>query len=310
MTQAVIAIHGGAGSFEGLKWRQEAPFRENMALACEAAAAHQGDAVEMALAAVAQMEQSGAFNAGKGSVLNENGDQYLDGAVARGWDANFGAVAHVSATYSVAHLAKAVMERSAHSFLVGAGADALAKDLNLPALELPNAALQKVYRELKDGEKQKEKLGTFSFGGETDTVGAVALDTQGRLAAVGSTGGTWLKALGRVGDTPVLGSGFYADTHRAVCATGVGEILMRGLAATRVAQCCMDGLSPQKATEKVSKVLAEMFEVDSAGFIALSHDGQLGFAMNTKGMGRAFWRIGEAQGPQQAIWPHEDLKPL
>ena len=133
------------------------------------------------------------------------------------------------------------------------------------------------------------------------------MDTQGRLAAAGSTGGTWLKTLGRVGDTPVLGSGFYADGKRAVCATGVGENLMRGLAAARVAQACEEGLSPQKATEKVSQVLAEMFEVDSAGFIAVDHKGQLGFAMNTKGMGRAYWRVGDKTGPQQAIWPDEDF---
>ena len=118
MGQAVIAVHGGAGSFEGLKWRHETPFRQNMVLACEKAGACPNNAVDMVVAAVAHMESSGAYNAGKGSVLNEIGQQFLDGAVARGWDLNFGAVAHVSQTYAATHLAKAVMETSTHSFLV------------------------------------------------------------------------------------------------------------------------------------------------------------------------------------------------
>ena len=116
MTRAVIAVHGGAGSFEGLKWRQEAPFREHMVTACELAGDHADNAVDMVVAAVAHMETSGAYNAGKGSVLNQEGAQFLDGAVARGWDRELGAVAHVSQTYAAVHLAKAVMETSSHSF--------------------------------------------------------------------------------------------------------------------------------------------------------------------------------------------------
>jgi beta-aspartyl-peptidase (threonine type) len=256
------------------------------------------------------MEDSGAYNAGKGSVLNEAGEQFLDGAVARGWDLNFGAVAHVSQTYAATHLAKAVMETSSHSFLVAQGADVLAQKLALPSLDAPHAELLKVYADLVSGKKAKEALGTFSFGGESDTVGAVAVDTQGRLAAACSTGGVWLKALGRVGDTPVMGSGFYADREIAVCATGVGEMLMRGLAAVRVQQATLEGLSPQKATEKVSDALLNQFGADSGGLIAVNAQGELGFAMNTRGMGRAFWRVGQSKGPAQAIWPDEDFKVL
>jgi L-asparaginase / beta-aspartyl-peptidase len=264
----------------------------------------------MVVAAVAHMESSGAYNAGKGSVLNEAGQQFLDGAVARGCDLNFGAVAHVSQTYAATHLAKAVMETSAHSFLVAQGADALAQEIGLPSLEKPHAALLKVYEELVSGQKAKESLGTFSFGGESDTVGAIAVDSQGRLAAACSTGGVWLKTLGRVGDTPVMGSGFYADTEIAVCATGVGELLMRGLASVSVRQAALEGLTPQKATEKVSDALMAQFGADSAGLIAVNAKGELGFAMNTKGMGRAFWRVGAGEGPVQAIWPDEAFQAL
>ena len=178
------------------------------------------------------------------SLIRE-GRQFLDGALARGWDSNFGAVANVQATYSAVRLAQAVLEKSDHAFLVGEGADALARAEELPPLPAPNDALKRVHEEAQEREKEKEKLGTFSFGGETDTVGAVALDAKGRLAAAGSTGGTWLKTPGRVGDTPVWGCGFYADPHRAVCATGVGELLMRGMASIRVANLCEAGLNPK-----------------------------------------------------------------
>ena len=119
MSRAVIAVHGGAGSFEGLKWREEAPFRTHLVEACRAAAPYEDDALAMAAAAVAHMEASGAFNAGTGSVLNLEGRQFLDGALARGWDSNFGAVANVQATYSAVRLAQAVLEKSDHAFLVG-----------------------------------------------------------------------------------------------------------------------------------------------------------------------------------------------
>lgn len=310
MSRAVIAVHGGAGSFEGLKWREEAPFRTHLVEACRAAAPYEDDALAMAAAAVAHMEASGAFNAGTGSVLNSEGRQFLDGALARGWDSNFGAVANVQATYSAVRLAQAVLEKSDHAFLVGEGADALARAEGLPPLPAPNDALKRVHEELKNGKKEKEKLGTFSFGGETDTVGAVALDAKGRLAAAGSTGGTWLKTPGRVGDTPVWGCGFYADRHRAVCATGVGELLMRGMASIRVANLCEAGLNPQDATEKIAQELADAFDADSAGFIAIDAQGRLGFGMNTRGMGRAHWRLGDEAGPVQAIWPDEDFAAL
>ena len=231
MTRAVIAVHGGAGSFEGLKWRQEAPFREHMVTACELAGDHAYNAVDMVVAAVAHMETSGAYNAGKGSVLNQEGAHFLDGAVARGWDRELGAVAHVSQTYAAVHLAKAVMETSSHS-LVAEGANTLARELGLPELEPPHADLRKVYEDLLSGKKQKEKLGTYSFGGESDTVGAVAMDRHGRLAAACSTGGTCSKRWG-VSAIRQWWDPVFMPTTDAVCATGVGEMLMRGLASVR-----------------------------------------------------------------------------
>jgi beta-aspartyl-peptidase (threonine type) len=271
MGDPVIAVHGGA---HGRRPEDDRPHREVLCDALMAAAAaldHGGDAVDAACRAVAVLEDAPVFNAGRGSVLHRDGAVEMDAAVMQGEARRAGAVATVTRVRHPILLAREVMERTPHVLITGAGAERLAEEWGL---------------ELRDPEwfvteRQRERwLARAGPGADADTgtVGAVVLDADGRLAAATSTGGIRDQLPGRVGDSPLVGAGVYAeDGVCAVSATGDGEHLIRALAAHEVAALVRHREMPvEQATEtvlrdRVAPLGGEggLIALDAAGNVAM-----------------------------------------
>jgi beta-aspartyl-peptidase (threonine type) len=269
-----IAVHGGAGDWEqrrqdlGLTGVRFAVDRGRAVLS------EGGSALDAVTAAVVALEDDPVFNAGTGSVLNLDGAVEMDAGVMTGHDLGFGAVAAIRDVRNPVLVARRVMERSGHALLAGEGALCFARAQGFGDYDPVTAQARLEW----EGARGEARLGT---------VGAVALDGQGRLAAATSTGGTSLKLPGRVGDTPLPGAGTYATREAAVSATGQGELIMRTLAAKRICDLVGGGLALQEA---VGRVLAEMRETVGAdvGFIAIGRDGSIGIVHGTPHMVHAF----------------------
>lgn len=305
-----LAIHGGAGVIEraGMTPEQDAAYRAALTRALEAGAAvlrDGGAAMDAVQAAVEIMEDDPLFNAGRGAVFTAAGKNELDAAVMDGTDLRAGSVAGLTRTRHPIAAARAVMERSPHVMLAGEGADAFAESVGLEQVD-PSwffterrwQALETLLRERGDPIPSRP-VGASAPGGamaeaaqpplnerKYGTVGAVALDAQGRLAAATSTGGTTGKRWGRIGDAPVIGAGTYASNADgcAVSATGAGEYFIRSTVARDICIRTRQGASAQQAAE------AEIADVGSiggdGGVIVMGRDGSVGFAMNTSGMYR------------------------
>jgi beta-aspartyl-peptidase (threonine type) len=289
-TRWAIAIHGGAGAMspEMLPPGTEQGFRDALASARDAGAAVLGgggtalDAVE---AAVVLLEDDPRFNAGRGAVLTYHGTTELDAAIMDGATRAAGAVAAATHTRNPIRLARAVMEQSPHVFLSGPGADEFSRDHGLEQVDPDWFATAERWRQLQ--ELKAKKLGWYDVDLKYGTVGAVALDRHGHLAAATSTGGLTGKRWGRIGDSPLIGAGTYADDRAcAVSATGAGEFFIRvGAAHEIAARVRLGGESAQAAAEAV---IAEIGALGgSGGVIIAAPDGATGFAFNTPGMFRA-----------------------
>jgi len=199
----LIIAHGGAGRWEHYELKEAVKVLRRAVEIGVNELLKGGSALDAVVEAVTLMEASGAFNAGRGACKDSSGGVSLDAGVM--WMERAGAVAHVKATWNAVKLARAVMEDTHHVLLVGDGADSLAKSRGMPPLE---------------------HCQSTSSRGVVDTVGAVALDSQGRLASAVSTGGIRGKMPGRVGDSPIPGAGFWVTKRVASCSTGVGEAIM------------------------------------------------------------------------------------
>lgn len=270
---AAILVHGGAGrapeSEDAARQRREGCF----------AAARRGwevlrrggsamDAVE---AAVVALEDDPQFNAGTGSVLDRDGNVQTDAALMDGATLAAGAVGAVSGIRNPIRLARTVMEKSRHVLLAGAGAEAFAK---AQGFEFVDPATLVVESQRARWER--------SHG----TVGAVARDAQGRLAAATSTGGIFLKLPGRIGDTPLVGCGTYADAHAAVSATGDGEAIIRTTLARLAAFEVAAGHEARVAANRaIAKLVAA--KIGEAGLIVVDAQGRPGFAHSTPSLARA-----------------------
>ncbi len=290
-----IIVHGGAGV-----WRQEdlerakGPLLEAVREGFRQAA--RGDAVDMVVEAVAVLEDSEVFDAGLGSVLDISGNLTMDAAVMRGWDLAVGAVAAVSYPKNPVRLARAVLERTPHSLIVGPWADDLARRLGLERHPGPSRRTLERWRSIKESKGGESELLrswiTMAAQLGFDTVGAVAVDREGRLAAAVSTGGVMMKLPGRVGDSPIAGAGLYANERVAVAGTGVGEFIMRLGLSLRIAimyERLGDlGLSVANGVE----LLTSRFGGGTGGFIALSRDGMGAVDYNTVAMP---WKAAGAQ---------------
>ena len=314
--RAVLLIHGGAGTLLRSKMDevQEAKYRgalQAILLAGEAQLAAGAAALDVVVEAVRQLEECELFNAGKGAVYTAAATHELDACVMDGSNLQAGAVAGLSRTRNPVLAAQAVLRHSKHVMFVGAAADALAASHGLEQVapdwfgtkqrleQLQRAQLTDAGALLDhDGQApivEQSKLGT---------VGAVALDLQGHLAAATSTGGMTNKAVGRVGDSPLIGAGCYAnDATVAVSCTGTGEAFMRSCAAFDVsALMAYQGLSVQAAAELV--VLEKLPKLGGhGGLIALAANGEFSLPFNTAGMYRGHVSLGNA--PVVAIYRDE-----
>ncbi len=314
--RAVLLIHGGAGTLLRSKMDevQEAKYRgalQAILLAGEAQLAAGAAALDVVVEAVRQLEECELFNAGKGAVYTAAATHELDACVMDGSNLQAGAVAGLSRTRTPVLAAQAVLRHSKHVMFVGAAADALAASHGLEQVapdwfgttqrleQLQRAQLTDAGA-LLDHDGQAPIVEQSKFG----TVGAVALDLQGHLAAATSTGGMTNKAVGRVGDSPLIGAGCYAnDATVAVSCTGTGEAFMRSCAAFDVsALMAYQGLSVQAAAEQV--VLEKLPKLGgTGGLIALAANGEFSLPFNTAGMYRGHVSLGNA--PVVAIYRDE-----
>lgn len=290
--QPIIVVHGGAGA-----WDLESPRLTEAIEACEmAAAAAQavllagGSALDAVEKAVNILEDAPCLDSGTGSYVNSAGEIEMDALIMDGATLDMGAVAAVQRVRYPISLARRVMEESEHSFFVGAGAGNFADSIGFPRC-LPEDLLVGEERERYLAAKERpdsEPIEAVTEPGPIgDTVGAVALDAYGNLAAATSTGGTRQKRPGRVGDSPLVGSGGYADNWTAaVSATGYGEALMKVLISKQVCDFVAAGLSAQKACQAALQLLEERVN-GVGGLIAIDGRYMVGVAFNTAAMPHA-----------------------
>jgi beta-aspartyl-peptidase (threonine type) len=324
-----LAIHGGAGVIErsSLTPEQDAAYRASLQRALDAGSAvlaGGGSALDAVQAAIQIMEDDPLFNAGRGAVFTAAGRNELDAAVMNGTDLTAGAVAGLTTTRHPVAAARAVMERSPHVMLIGPGADAFSASVGLeqvdPSWFFTERRWQGLVKALTDaGQPIPDRpagapapdaadnnaavappLNEKKFG----TVGAVALDAQGRLAAATSTGGMTAKRWGRVGDVPVIGAGTYASNADgcAVSATGSGEYFIRATVARDICHRTAEGMAVKPAAD------AEIAEVGAiggdGGVIVMDKDGTVAFSMNTSGMYRG--EAGSGRTSRVAIYADEE----
>jgi len=244
-----------------------------------------GTALDAVAAAVIVLEDDPHFNAGRGAVFTYHGTNELDAAIMEGTGRKAGAVAGVTHTKNPVKLARAVMEAGPHVFLSGPGAEEFARDHGVEQVDPDWFATPERWRQLE--ELKARKLGWFDADLKYGTVGAVAVDGAGHVAAATSTGGLTGKRWGRIGDSPVIGAGTYADDRAcAVSCTGSGEHFIRvGTAHEIAARVRLAGESVQAAADAVIAELGAMG--GDGGVIYASPDGTTGFAFNTPGMYRA-----------------------
>lgn len=301
-----LVIHGGAGVIErdalGADAEREIRAELDRALdAGHAVLAGGGSALDAVIAAVRLLEDSPRFNAGKGAVFNAEGGHELDASLMQGFDRSAGAVAGVTTVRNPILLARAVMERSPHVMLAGAGAEAFA-DLHADIARVPNSWFDTDERRRQlELARQRESAQALNelptvAGAYFGTVGAVALDAQGRIAAATSTGGMTNKKWSRIGDSPVLGAGTWADERCGVSGTGWGEFFIRNAVAHDIcARVAYRGDSLREAADAVIMQVVPAHGGDG-GVVALDAEGNIAMPFNTSGMYRGWVRADGSRG--------------
>lgn len=295
----VIAVHGGAGKV--------ALERSQPLLECVRKVAKQGfellttgaSAVDAVTETVVLLEDSGLFNAGKGSALNLEGHVEMEASIMDGNTLAAGAVGLLSNVKNPIRAARLVMEKTDHVFVVGKGAEDLARIFNLEWLGSTELTKRKTYeaqlKNLKEGKFELPRLTTlikeYPDVFQLETVGAVALDKAGNVAAATSTGGFPLKLPGRIGDSPSVGCGTYADNQSGACsATGVGEIAMRLVLAKRVCDQMENGRSSQEAVEEAITLIGKRLSCvyNEMGLLAVDAHGRIGAAHSSPNLTWAY----------------------
>jgi L-asparaginase / beta-aspartyl-peptidase len=275
----VVIVHGGAG-------RYPKEMRPEALAGCEAAARSGwtvlrtgGSALDAVQAAVTALEDDPCFNAGTGSVLNDRGMVEMDASIMDGSSLNAGAVGAVSTIRNPVRLARLILDQGATVFRVGPAAEAFAREQGIKPVD-PHSLVTA---------RQQAR-----WDENHETVGCVALDARGRLAAATSTGGLFRKPPGRVGDSALIGCGTYADERGAVSCTGNGDAIIRAGLALRALFCLSSDAGPQQAAERALHWFAQRTGAEG-GLILLDHRGAGAVVHNAPGM--AFCRIdGEGEG--------------
>ena len=300
-----LVIHGGAGVIEReqLSAVEEQAIRADLVAALDAGhavLAQGGSALDAVEAAVVALEESPRFNAGKGSVYNADGKHELDASLMEGHTRRAGAVAGVETIRNPVTLARAVMEHSSHVMMIGAGAERFA-DTQAQIERVANHWFDTDTRRAQlDLEQARERAAATDAdnlrGKYFGTVGAVALDTHGNLAAATSTGGMTNKRYGRVGDSPLIGAGTWADQRCAVSGTGWGEFFIRNVVAHDIAaRMAYGGASLAAAADAV--ILQRVPELGGdGGAIAVDSEGNIAMPFSTSGMYRGWVKPDGSRG--------------
>ena len=299
-----IAIHGGAGVIDRATMTPEREAAYRAALEASLKAGHAilvagGTSLDAVTAAVKVLEDSPLFNAGKGAVFTIDGKNELDAAIMEGRTHRAGAVAGVTRIKNPVDLARAVMERSPHVMMVGEGAERFAVEVGIPLVDPSYFRTEERWKQLQDAKAAlakdpqagitRDAPGLFDrrFDTKFGTVGAVAVDRNGDLAAATSTGGMTAKRWGRVGDAPIIGAGTWADNASvAVSATGHGELFIRNAVAHDIAALyAYKGLPVRAAADEV--VMRKLVERGGkGGVIAIDRKGNIAQPFNSQGMYR------------------------
>ena len=299
-----LVIHGGAGNITRSKLTKELEQAYTQVLAQSLTAGHAvleagGSSIDAVIAAIVVMEDSPLFNAGRGAVFSNAGRIELDASIMDGSTRMAGSVAAVTTIRNPIHAAHAVMTKSAHVMLMGQGADAFAAEMGLEIVDPSYFHTQFRWNQLQKAIAEERLMQDHDVVPDTPqprmnekvnekrgTVGAVALDRRGNLAAGTSTGGITNKRFGRVGDSPVIGAGTYADNRSvAVSATGNGEIFIRTVAAFNTA--AQVRLQHIPIIEAAENTLAEIAAIGGdGGLIVLDAKGNHAMRFNTRGMYR------------------------
>ncbi|NBC27354.1 MAG: beta-aspartyl-peptidase [Bacteroidetes bacterium] len=307
-----LALHGGAGAIS-----QEMPDSvknqyydglEQAVRTGEIVLREGGSALDAVEQVVRNLENNPLFNAGKGAVFTKEGRHELDAAIMDGSTMQAGALTGLTTVKNPVSLARVVMQESDHIFFSGQGAEQFADETNVERVENDHFFTQNRYDQWQRSNNQTSSAApenprtlsshnSYKFG----TVGAVAIDTDGHLAAATSTGGMTNKQFGRVGDVPIIGSGTFANHVAAVSATGWGEKIMQQVSANTIANLVEFG--GYSLEEAVDFLLEERLQPDEAGFIAVDSDGNIVMKMNTPGMYRG--SVNSLGETEIKIWTEE-----
>ena len=293
-----LVIHGGAGTMlrsdftAEMEGRYRSKLREALKTGIEVLS-HGGTSLDAVEVTIRILEDSELFNAGKGAVFTSAGNNELDASIMDGSNLQAGAVAGVTTIKNPISAARAVMEQTPHVMLSGAGAEDFVASIGLEIVDPQYFFTQRRWDSL-----QKKKADELKAQGPVSslspdpyvrgmgTVGALALDKAGNLAAATSTGGTTNKRWGRIGDAPIIGAGTYANRECAVSATGSGEYFIRNAVAHDI--CARSEYLGQSVGEAAETVIFEVLEPGIGGVITLDSQGNVAMPFNTEGMYRGF----------------------
>jgi len=297
-----IIVHGGVGAVSHDKEKAVIAGVRGAVIAASNVLASSGSSLDAVEAAIKVLEDNPLFNSGTGSVLTFDGEVEMDAAVAYGPALGFGAIAGIKNIQHPISLARMVMEKTDHVLLQGSGAQEFARMMGIaphnPVTEERRNQWRK-YREkfLRGDAGDWPKLRAlmkehpeFMHG----TVGAVAMDEKGSVTAGTSTGGVFLKLLGRVGDTPLPGAGTYATKFGGASSTGLGESMMRVLITKTACDFMRMGLDAQGAASGAVNMLSNILGTE-AGIIVVDNQGGVGFAQNTPQMVHAYFKQGMSE---------------
>ena len=301
-----LVIHGGAGVIERAKLKPEddKAIRAALAHSLEKGSAVLkvgGSSLDAVEAAIMVLEDDPHFNAGRGAVFTYEGTNSLDAAIMDGRDRRAGSVAGITRTKNPITAARAVMEHSPHVMLSGPGADRFSLEQGLEQADPSYFATPERQRQLD--ELKAKKLSWFDVDLKYGTVGAVAVDEAGHVAAATSTGGLTGKRWGRIGDSPIIGAGTYADDRAcAVSATGAGEFFIREGVAHEI--CARVRFKHEDIMTAANAVMAEVKALGGdGGVIVVGPDGTGGYSFNTPGMYRG--RVSSTKAAEVAIYGDE-----
>ncbi|AJC91401.1 L-asparaginase, type 2 (Ntn hydrolase superfamily) [Campylobacter subantarcticus LMG 24377] len=309
----IIVIHGGTSGLGLTKeefTKREKVMKESLKTG-QNILEKGGSSVDAVIAAIKVMEDSPEFNAGKGAVFTSDGFNELDASLMDGKSLNAGAIAMARTIKNPIEAARVVMDKTPHTLIAGEGADRLAKNSSLEIVDQKYFYTDHRYKQFQEAKKSKEVLldsdkAKAHLGINTEpylgTVGAIALDKNGNLAAGTSTGGTTNKMTGRIGDSPIIGAGNYANNDSvAVSCTGTGDIYIRAVAAHEVASLYKYKKLPiEKAAQETIKEVAALG--GTGGIISIDKNGNVGYAWTKDklGMYHGEARIGEEP---KVFWP-------